>query len=70
VGGTLYLFTDGLVERRYRPMEEGMETLRRSATPGDPEKGCISIVGATVGGQVLEDDFALLGVHLQGLEQP
>lgn len=63
-GGTLYLFTDGLVERRDRPLDEGLTTLQRSAVSGDPERGCVSILGATVGGRVLDDDIALLGVHL------
>jgi putative methionine-R-sulfoxide reductase with GAF domain len=63
-GGTLYLFTDGLVERRDRTLDEGLEVLRGSAKSGDPEQGCISILGATVGGRTLEDDFSLLGIHL------
>jgi hypothetical protein len=63
-GGTLFLFTDGLVERRDRTLDEGLEVLRGSAKSGDPEQGCISILGATVGGRTLEDDFSLLGIHL------
>lgn len=66
-GATLYLFTDGLVERRHRSLDDGLEILRKSALPGDPEEGCVSILGATVGDRVLQDDFSLIGLHRNDL---
>ena len=62
-GSTLYLFTDGLVERRDRPLDEGLAKLRKSATAGDPDRGCMSIVRATVGHAIIDDDLSLFAVH-------
>jgi sigma-B regulation protein RsbU (phosphoserine phosphatase) len=59
-GAVLCLFTDGLVERRDEPIDEGITRLCRAVTPGPPEDVCVSIMRALVGSQYPGDDVALL----------
>ena len=63
VGATLYLYTDGVVERRGHSIDEGMEALRAAAEAGPPELGCARIAQRLVGDVPPEDDFAVLAVH-------
>jgi PAS domain S-box-containing protein len=68
-GGTvLVLYTDGLVEHRGRPIDEGLEALRaalQSAPAGDAEAICEHLLHELTGGQ-LDDDVALLVVRATG----
>src|SRR5271170_2290879 len=59
-GAVLCLFTDGLVERRDEPIDEGITRLCRAVTPGPPEGVCVSVMRALVGSQYPGDDIALL----------
>ena len=59
-GAVLCLFTDGLVERRDEPIDDGIALLCETVTPGPPEGVCVSVMQALVGSQYPGDDIALL----------
>jgi sigma-B regulation protein RsbU (phosphoserine phosphatase) len=59
-GGVLCLFTDGLVERRDKPIDDGIIRLCQAVTPGPPEGVCVSVMQALVGNRYPGDDIALL----------
>lgn len=59
-GAVLCLFTDGLVERRDEPIDDGITVLCETVTPGPPEGLCVSVMQALVGSQYPGDDIALL----------
>ena len=59
-GAVLCLFTDGLVERRDEPIDDGIIRLCQAVTPGPPEGVCVSVMQALVGRQYPGDDIALL----------
>jgi len=59
-GMTIAAFTDGLFERRTRPIDEQLELLRRSVSAGRPEDVLNSVMSSLVGTHVVEDDTALL----------
>jgi serine phosphatase RsbU (regulator of sigma subunit)/anti-sigma regulatory factor (Ser/Thr protein kinase) len=63
-GSTLLLYTDGLVERRGEPIDQGLERLRNLAAgaPADPRSLCKRVLSALVQG-AHPDDVALLAVH-------
>ena len=68
-GATLILYTDGLVERRGRDVDEGIEALIdlvRATAPGaaDVEDLCDRLLDGMVDGTP-EDDVALLAVRLR-----
>lgn len=61
-GSTVVLYTDGLVERRGRSLEEGFTRLRdtlRSGEP-DPEALCEAILGGTLGAATSDDDVTFV----------
>jgi phosphoserine phosphatase RsbU/P len=64
-GTTLYFFTDGVVERRGEHLDVGLERLCGAATPGSPHRGCSNIVAHLVGDAKLDDDFAVLAIHMR-----
>jgi anti-anti-sigma factor len=59
-GGLLCLYTDGLVERRDRPIDDGIARLSAALTATDPETGCALIMGRMAGYTPHDDDVALL----------
>ena len=59
-GGVLCLYTDGLVERREHPLDEGLARLCGVVVAQPPEEVCASVMGALVGGAPARDDVALL----------
>ena len=59
-GAVLCLFTDGLVERRDEPIDDGITRLCQAVAAGPPEDVCVSVMGALVGRQYPGDDIALL----------
>ncbi|HLH47006.1 MAG TPA: SpoIIE family protein phosphatase [Acidimicrobiales bacterium] len=72
-GDLLILYTDGLVERRGEPIDDGLERLRAAATEwaqgteasGGAERACDAVVSALLPtGQQRSDDVAVLAVHL------
>ena len=62
-GTVLVLYTDGLVERRDRPLDTGLELLSRAATEatGTPEELVDFLIGM-IGDAPRGDDVALLAV--------
>jgi phosphoserine phosphatase RsbU/P len=62
-GAMLCLYTDGLVERRDQPIDEGIARLCASVAAGDPEAGCASVMAAMAGYTPHTDDIALLMVQ-------
>jgi serine phosphatase RsbU (regulator of sigma subunit)/anti-sigma regulatory factor (Ser/Thr protein kinase) len=65
-GSVLILYTDGLVERRGRPIDDGFELLREAARTGprDPEQLVEHILERLVGSDERGDDIALLAIRL------
>lgn len=59
-GTVLCLYTDGLVERRDQPIDQGIARLRAAVTTADPETGCVSVMAAMADYTPHTDDIALL----------
>lgn len=59
-GAVLCLYTDGLVERRDRPIDDGIARLSAAVSAGDPEHACASVMLAMAGYMTHRDDVALL----------
>jgi len=64
-GAVMCFFTDGLVERRDEPIDDGISRLCAAVVPGPPENICISVMGALVGSGHPGDDIALLALRWQ-----
>jgi anti-anti-sigma factor len=62
-GATLCLYTDGLVERRDQPIDDGIARLCAAVTAADPEAACASVMAAMAGYSPHTDDIALLIVR-------
>jgi serine phosphatase RsbU (regulator of sigma subunit) len=59
--GTLMCFyTDGLIERRGRPIDHGLALLCQAVTPQPPDAACAAVMAALVGNEPVRDDIALL----------
>lgn len=70
-GSGLVFYTDGLVERRYRSIDEGLHTLlSRMTAPDarglDPEGMCSAATSALLHNEAGMDDVAVLAVRLTG----
>ena len=65
-GSTIVLYTDGLVERRGRPLDEGLRLLAGAATEtdDDPEELVDALVAALIGEDERPDDIAVLALRL------
>jgi serine phosphatase RsbU (regulator of sigma subunit) len=59
-GAVLCLYTDGLVERREYPLDEGLARLCDAVAAQAPEQVCASVMGALVGNAPARDDIALV----------
>ena len=59
-GAVLCFFTDGLVERRDKPLDTGLTRLCETVSSGPPESVCNSVMRALVGSEHPGDDIALL----------
>lgn len=62
-GATLCLYTDGLVERRDRPIDQGISKLCANVPVGDPEAACAHVMAAMADGSPHADDVALLVIR-------
>jgi serine phosphatase RsbU (regulator of sigma subunit)/anti-sigma regulatory factor (Ser/Thr protein kinase) len=66
-GSTLLLYTDGLVEDRTTPLDEGLSRLSEAAVEGpgeDLEGFCSHVMRCVIGTTPCNDDVALLAVQL------
>lgn len=59
-GSVLCLYTDGLVERRRRPIETGLALLRQAVEPAPADIVCATVMERLIGADVPQDDIALL----------
>jgi serine phosphatase RsbU (regulator of sigma subunit) len=59
-GSVLCFYTDGLVERRDRPIDEGLTRLCAAVSAQPPDIVCASVMGSLVGREHPGDDIALL----------
>ncbi|GHG08371.1 MULTISPECIES: PP2C family protein-serine/threonine phosphatase [Amycolatopsis] len=59
----LVLYTDGLVERRDRPVDVGMTQLAAAVRAGDPERVCAQAMAAMIGNRAAQDDVAVLAIQ-------
>ena len=64
-GAVLCFFTDGLGERRNKPLDDGIALLCETVSPGPPETVCLSVMRALVGSEHPGDDIALLVLRWQ-----
>jgi serine phosphatase RsbU (regulator of sigma subunit)/anti-sigma regulatory factor (Ser/Thr protein kinase) len=66
---TLFLYTDGLIERRGRTLSEGEKALADAAVaaPDEPELMCRAVIQALTEGIEVPDDIAMLAVRAVGL---
>jgi sigma-B regulation protein RsbU (phosphoserine phosphatase) len=62
-GTVLAFYTDGLVERRDRPLDEGLATLCAAVRPGQPDAVCVAVMGVMIGNETPRDDVALLALR-------
>lgn len=62
-GTLLCFYTDGLVERRSAPIDEGLERLRSGLVAGPAEAACASVMTRLVGLSEPADDIAVLVVR-------
>jgi phosphoserine phosphatase RsbU/P len=62
-GGLLCMCTDGLIERREYPLDEGLDRLCKAVQAGRPESACAAVMTALVGNEEVRDDIALLMFH-------
>lgn len=60
LGAVLCLYTDGLVERREWPIDDGIERLCKAIQAIEPEACCASAMAAMAGASPHSDDVALL----------
>jgi phosphoserine phosphatase RsbU/P len=59
-GTVLCFFTDGLVERRDKPLDDRITRLCKTVSAGPPESVCVAVIGALVRSDQVRDDIALL----------
>ncbi|MEU6643173.1 SpoIIE family protein phosphatase [Saccharomonospora sp. NPDC046836] len=64
-GSTVLFYTDGLVERRHRTLDDGLRLLRESARAGSTELLCSTVMSRLVGADPTDDDIAVLAVRRQ-----
>jgi hypothetical protein len=66
VGGSLVLYTDGLIERRGESIDVGLARLCGVVTPDGPETICRTVMHEMIGSQSPEDDIAMIVVSRTG----
>jgi serine phosphatase RsbU (regulator of sigma subunit) len=62
-GATVCFYTDGLVERRDRPIDAGLADLLDAVDAVPSERVCAELMAEFVEGQPTADDVALLVMH-------
>jgi phosphoserine phosphatase RsbU/P len=56
----VYFYTDGLIERRGEPIEDGLDRLCHEVAAQPPDAACAAVMAAMVGAEPARDDIALL----------
>ncbi|WP_043537485.1 ATP-binding SpoIIE family protein phosphatase [Saccharomonospora cyanea] len=69
-GASLLLYTDGLVERRHRPLDDGLRLLCEAVRSGPAYLLCAEVMSKLVGSEIPADDIAVLAVRRQAPETP
>jgi anti-sigma regulatory factor (Ser/Thr protein kinase) len=71
-GSTLVLYTDGLVEERGEPIDDGLERLRRAVVdgPDDPEAMCDHVLAAMGRSDRAADDVAMFVLRTVAVAVP
>jgi phosphoserine phosphatase RsbU/P len=59
-GAVLIAYTDGLIERRGKSLDDGLALLCQAAHPHHPEQVCFELMDALVGSETPQDDIAVL----------
>jgi sigma-B regulation protein RsbU (phosphoserine phosphatase) len=59
-GTLLCFYTDGLIERRGRSIDDGLDRLCQAVSPQPPDAACAAVMAALVGNEPAPDDIALL----------
>jgi putative methionine-R-sulfoxide reductase with GAF domain len=67
-GTLLCFYTDGLVERREFPIDEGLDRLRKAVVAEPPDAACASVMGSLVDADPAPDDIALLMLRREPLD--
>jgi phosphoserine phosphatase RsbU/P len=62
-GALLLFFTDGLIERRDEPLDEGLARLRSVVTADTPDVVCRRVMAALVGSSRPNDDIAVMALR-------
>lgn len=62
-GSLLFLYTDGLIERRGESIDEGLARLTDAVTDDEPELVCRNVMAALVGNWRPSDDIAVLALR-------
>jgi serine phosphatase RsbU (regulator of sigma subunit) len=62
-GSLLFLYTDGLIERRYESLDEGLERLRGTVRAGRANAVCRFVTETLIGAADPEDDVAVIAVR-------
>jgi sigma-B regulation protein RsbU (phosphoserine phosphatase) len=62
-GSVLFLYTDGLVERRYESLDVGLERLRATVKADRAETVCRAVLSTLIGESVPDDDVAMVTIR-------
>jgi len=62
-GCVLFLYTDGLVERRYESLDVGLERLRAAVKADRAERVCRTVLDELIGPSVPADDVAMVTIR-------
>jgi phosphoserine phosphatase RsbU/P len=68
-GAVLVAYTDGLIERRGKSLDDGLALLCEATHPHHPEQVCFEIMNALVGRHAPQDDIAVLALRRYATEQ-
>jgi len=62
-GAVLFMYTDGLIERRGESLELGLDRVRNAVHPDHPEAVCHRVMSRLIGTTSPEDDIAVLAIR-------